>query len=148
MQITDFIRKTDNPGNAFVAVVRDEVEKTKVKSTKAKVKSTKLRQSRNPELASGTKVKSTKTKVKSEKPEIKDNKKERDSSMTLKKVKGDEKDRVISDLSQGIASEQLANIYLKQGMKEEAIEMYRRLSLQNSEKSVYFAEILKKLINK
>ncbi|HHH53682.1 MAG TPA: hypothetical protein ENK91_08500 [Bacteroidetes bacterium] len=48
-------------------------------------------------------------------------------------------------LANGIVSEELAKIYLKQGLKKQAIEMYRKLILQNPEKSVYFAEILNKL---
>ena len=50
-----------------------------------------------------------------------------------------------SKLRNEIVSEQLAEIYLKQGMKKEAMEMYRKLSLQNPEKSVYFAKILEKI---
>lgn len=134
LDITEFVSKTDNPGIAFIAAIREEV--LEEKSEKKKVKSAK------------TKVKSEKIKIKSQKSEINKIKSEKDSAKTLKNVKEVDKKRVISDLSQGIASEQLANIYLKQGMLDEAIEMYRRLSLQNSEKSVYFAEILKKLINK
>lgn len=39
-----------------------------------------------------------------------------------------------------LASEDLAEIYARQGLKNEAIEIYRKLSLLNPEKSVYFAE--------
>ena len=39
-------------------------------------------------------------------------------------------------------SEELAEVYLKQGLKAEAKETYRKLSLLNPEKSVYFAEII------
>lgn len=46
-----------------------------------------------------------------------------------------------------IVSEELAEVYAAQGMKEEAIEIYRKLSLRNREKSVYFAEKIEKLAN-
>ena len=39
-----------------------------------------------------------------------------------------------------IVSEELAEVYLAQGMKSEAIKIYSKLSLLNSEKSIYFAE--------
>ena len=42
-------------------------------------------------------------------------------------------------------SEQLAEIYLAQGMDDKAAEIYRKLSLLNPEKSVYFAQIIDKI---
>ncbi len=47
----------------------------------------------------------------------------------------------------GLASESLADIYIKQGKYEKAIDMYRKLSLRNPQKNAYFAlkieEVLK-----
>ena len=42
-------------------------------------------------------------------------------------------------------SEELAEVYLQQGLKDMAKETYRKLSLLNPEKSVYFAEIISKI---
>ncbi len=39
----------------------------------------------------------------------------------------------------GLVSESLADVYARQGKKEKALEMYRKLILQNPEKKVYFA---------
>ena len=44
-----------------------------------------------------------------------------------------------------MVSEELAEVYLAQGLKDMAIETYRKLSLLNPEKSVYFAEIISKI---
>ncbi len=44
------------------------------------------------------------------------------------------------DEEDDIVSEELAEVYLAQGLRNEAIEIYRKLSLLNSEKSIYFAE--------
>ena len=46
-----------------------------------------------------------------------------------------------------LASEELAEIYLSQGLKDMAKETYRKLSLLNPEKSVYFAELIAKIEN-
>jgi tetratricopeptide (TPR) repeat protein len=47
----------------------------------------------------------------------------------------------------GLASESLAEIYIKQGKYDKAMDMYRKLSLRNPQKNAYFAlkieEILK-----
>jgi hypothetical protein len=46
-----------------------------------------------------------------------------------------------------MVSEELAEVYLAQGLNDMAIETYRKLSLRNPEKSVYFAEIISKIEN-
>jgi len=55
--------------------------------------------------------------------------------------------RLEADLSEEdeVVSEELAEIYLAQGLKEEAKAIYRKLSLLNPEKSIYFAELIAKL---
>jgi hypothetical protein len=44
-----------------------------------------------------------------------------------------------------VATETLANIYIKQGLKDKAIEIFQQLSLRFPEKSAYFAEKIKGL---
>ena len=46
-----------------------------------------------------------------------------------------------------VVTEELAEIYLAQGLCDKAIAIYRKLSLLNPEKSVYFAELIGKLEN-
>lgn len=50
-----------------------------------------------------------------------------------------------SKLNENIISETLANILYKQGKILSAIEMYEKLSLKNSDKKLYFEEIIQKL---
>lgn len=49
------------------------------------------------------------------------------------------------DEEDDLVSEDLAEVYLNQGLKQEALEIYRRLCLLNPEKSIYFAEIIQRL---
>ena len=46
-----------------------------------------------------------------------------------------------------LVTEDLAEIYLAQGLCDEAIAIYRKLSLLNPEKSVYFASLIDKIAN-
>ena len=49
------------------------------------------------------------------------------------------------DEDDDLVSEELAEIYANQGLKSEAIEIYRKLSLLNPKKSAYFAAQIEKL---
>ena len=46
----------------------------------------------------------------------------------------------------GLASESLADIYIKQGKYDQAIEMYRKLSLRNPKKNAYFARRIEEVL--
>ena len=60
-------------------------------------------------------------------------------------VEGDVRTEAEIDEEDDIVSEELAEIYLLQGLRSEAIEIYRKLSLLNSEKSAYFAEKIEEI---
>ena len=51
------------------------------------------------------------------------------------------------DEDDDMVSEELAEIYLAQGLNDMAKETYRKLSLLNPEKSIYFAELISKIEN-
>ena len=51
------------------------------------------------------------------------------------------------DADDEVVSEELAEIYLAQGLRDRAVAIYRKLSLLNPEKSVYFAELIGKIDN-
>jgi len=61
----------------------------------------------------------------------------------------EEEIRLDADLEEEdeLVSEELAEIYLAQGLQKEAKSIYHKLSLLNPEKSVYFAELIAKLEN-
>ena len=44
-----------------------------------------------------------------------------------------------------LVTEELAEIYRQQGLNDEACAIYRKLSLRNPEKSVYFADRIEKI---
>ncbi|MCF8449556.1 MAG: hypothetical protein K9G49_06750 [Taibaiella sp.] len=46
----------------------------------------------------------------------------------------------------GLASESLAEIYIKQGKFDKSIDMYRKLSLRNPQKSAYFARKIEEIL--
>ena len=52
------------------------------------------------------------------------------------------------DNDDDFVSEELAEIYLHQGLYSQAIATYRKLSLLNSEKSIYFARLISEIENK
>jgi hypothetical protein len=57
---------------------------------------------------------------------------------------GDDSDLATPEMEDDdeLVSEEIAEIYEKQGLYAEAIATYRKLSLLNSEKSIYFARLI------
>ena len=46
---------------------------------------------------------------------------------------------LVENQPEAILTEAMAEVYLKQGLREKAIDVYNKLSLQNPNKSAYFA---------
>ena len=63
---------------------------------------------------------------------------------------GDDSDLATPEIEddEELVSEEIAEIYEKQGLYAEAIATYRKLSLLNSEKSIYFARLISDIENK
>ena len=63
---------------------------------------------------------------------------------------GDDSDLATPEMEDDdeLVSEEIAEIYEKQGLYAEAIATYRKLSLLNSEKSIYFARLISEIENK
>ncbi len=116
LQMANLVKKNNNPGLALATVIDGgKFINQDIKDSRKKKK-----------------AKKTEKAVSQKKKRIKNNKHK------LSELNS-------GDLKKAVISEQLAEVYLKQGMKEEAIEMYKALSLQNPKKSAYFAKILKKI---
>ena len=64
---------------------------------------------------------------------------------------GDDAETIVTEAAfddeDDIVSEEIAEIYVAQGLKMQAIEIYRKLSLLNPKKSAYFADQIEKLSN-
>ena len=54
---------------------------------------------------------------------------------------------MVSPILSSTLTEALAEIYLAQGLRDKSVAIYRKLSLRNPEKSVYFAELIGKIEN-
>ena len=63
---------------------------------------------------------------------------------------GDDSDLATPEMEDDdeLVSEEIAEIYEKQGLYAEAIATYRKLSLLNSEKSIYFARLISEIEDK
>ncbi|WP_295936722.1 hypothetical protein [uncultured Alistipes sp.] len=75
----------------------------------------------------------------------------KEEDLRIVAVDGEPEEEILTqpelDEDDEVVSEELAEIYLAQGLRDRTIAIYRKLSLLNPEKSVYFAELIAKLEN-
>ncbi len=156
--LSGLISRTDNPGLAFVASVSGESYKKEEELYEKDLLKNKLEELSSPEslfLRKKYKLEVVENTVGSEyvkrrKYLFEEIKRRHKLYHFKKKWKADKRTENLEQtekigLNKSVASEKLAEIYLKQGLKDKAIEMYNQLILDNPKKSDYFAQILKKI---
>ncbi len=156
--LSGLISRTDNPGLAFVASVSGESYKKEEELYEKDLLKNKLEELSNPEslfLRKKYKLEVVENTMGSEyvkrrKYLFEEIKRRHKLYHFKKKWKVDKRTENLEQtekigLNKSVASEKLAEIYLKQGLKDKAIEMYNQLILDNPKKSDYFAQILKKI---
>ncbi|WP_462250005.1 hypothetical protein [Ekhidna sp.] len=140
-----------------VAEKKSSDKKPVAKKASPKKTTTKKEGTKKSTKASGTKSKSTKNKEEKKDDGKGEPKSQKDlidkfikTSPTIKYQRQDEK--TSEDLAEqsgawdpNLASEYLAEIYLHQGNKKRAIEIYEALSLKYPEKKSYFADLISKI---
>ncbi len=123
---------------------------------KAVAKATKPSKKKSTPPASGESEKKKESEIKAKKPPkvaqigIIDEFLAKSPSLPVNTVKAQEKTTQDLSVDSGkfnpeIASEYLAEIFIEQGHKDKAIEIYKTLALNFPDKSVYFADLIKKL---
>lgn len=75
----------------------------------------------------------------------------REEDLRIVAEEGDAEEEILTqpvlDDDDEVVTEELAEIYLSQGLRDRAAAIYRKLSLRNPEKSVYFASLIGKIEN-
>ncbi len=62
----------------------------------------------------------------------------------IEEIFGDTKEQIEIDKNE-VFTEAMAEVYLKQGMREKAIEIYQKLSLQNPANHITFADKIQQI---